>query len=232
MYVERLKINLKNIFFFSLVLFVYTLIYKVKKKIYITDFWLFEYSRPQNWQLWWNLFKKPGENMFSSTLTKTKQKGGVPKRQKIKYNWWYCLIRQKMRIKKTISELLEVSIELWPKPRNLKKRVNFQHFQTRKKAPYSTASYLFCIRETIVSHKVLPRRISVRFYFFAIKEALISEIQKKGWPHIIISPKDSKKVNIFEIGSLEVYNRGGGPRVYTVLRPYMYTYNNTCNITT
>ena len=29
-------------------------------------------------------------------------------------------------------------------------------------------------------------------------------------------PKDSKKVNIFEISSLEVYVWGGGPRVYTV----------------
>ena len=37
--------------------------------------------------------------------------------------------------------------------------------------------------------------------------------------------KDSKKVKIFEIGSLEVYEGGGGlPRVYTVLRPYMYVY--------
>ena len=45
----------------------------------------------------------------------------------------------------------------------------------------------------------------------------------KAGPRGAFAPK---KVNIFEIGSLEVYDRGGGggglPRVYTVLlRPYM-----------
>ena len=33
---------------------------------------------------------------------------------------------------------------------------------------------------------------------------------KNGWPDKLYCPKDSKKVNIFEIGSLEVYDRGGG----------------------
>ena len=33
-----------------------------------------------------------------------------------------------------------------------------------------------------------------------------------------------KKVNIFEIGSKYTIRGGGGPRVYTELRPYMYEY--------
>ena len=42
------------------------------------------------------------------------------------------------------------------------------------------------------------------YFFFPKKGSLISEIKKNGWT------KDSKKINIFEIGSLEVYDRGGG----------------------
>ena len=68
----------------------------------------------------------------------------------------------------------------------------------------------------------------VRFCFFAQKGVFNFQNSKKTANHINCiaqKGKDSKKINIFEIGSLEVYDRGGGlPRVYTVLRPYMYTY--------
>ena len=62
---------------------------------------------------------------------------------------------------------------------------------------------------------------SVRFWFFAQK-GVFNFRKKNCWPIIIICPKDSKKVNIFKIGSLEVYDRVGVPRVFIVLRPYMY----------
>ena len=42
-------------------------------------------------------------------------------------------------------------------------------------------------------------------FFPPKKGSLIFKIQKNGWPHKFICPKDSKKVNTFEIGSLEVY---------------------------
>ena len=51
---------------------------------------------------------------------------------------------------------------------------------------------------------MLPRHISVRFCFFAQKGVL--KFQNKKF----YCPKDSKKVNIFEIGLLEVYDGGGG----------------------
>ena len=47
---------------------------------------------------------------------------------------------------------------------------------------------------------------------------------KNGWTKKFYSPKDSKKGKIFEIGSPEVWEKGGGvplPRVYTIMRPYM-----------
>ena len=76
-----------------------------------------------------------------------------------------------------------------------------------------------------LAQKVLPRQNSVRFCFFAQKGVFNFQNSKKnGWPDKFYCPKDSKKVNIFEIGSLGVYDRGGLPRVYTVLRPYMYMY--------
>ena len=91
------------------------------------------------------------------------------------------------------------------------KSVNFQHFRRRKKAPYSTASYFFCIWVTIVPHK---KHYFVRFCFFTKNGVFIfRNSKKKGWPDIIICPKVSKKVNIFEIVSLEVYDRGGGAQV-------------------
>ena len=59
--------------------------------------------------------------------------------------------------------------------------------------------------------------------FLPKKDLYFSKFKKNGRPDITICLKDSKKVNIFEIGSLEVYDRGVGgvPRVYIELRPYM-----------
>ena len=111
------------------------------------------------------------------------------------------------------------------------KRVNFQYFQKQKKAPYSRASYLFCIWVTKVSHKkCYHAKIRYVFAFLPKKGSLIFKIQKNGWPDKFYCPKDSKKVNIFEIGSLEVYDRGGGVaqglhciaslHVYIYIKPY------------
>ena len=71
----------------------------------------------------------------------------------------------------------------------------------------------------IVSHKkCYLATFRYVFAFLPKKGSLIFKIQKKRLTNIIICPKDSKKVNIFEIGSLEVYH------TYTVFRPYMYVY--------
>ena len=42
------------------------------------------------------------------------------------------------------------------------------------------------------------------------KGSLIFETQKNRLTRYNICPKDSKKVKIFDVGSLEVYERGGG----------------------
>ena len=68
-------------------------------------------------------------------------------------------------------------------------------------------------------------------HFFCTKTGfLIFESQKNGWPHIITCPKDSKKVNIFEIGSLVVYDRGGGCPGSTLYCVLTCTYNRTYSV--
>ena len=69
-----------------------------------------------------------------------------------------------------------------------------------------------------LAQKVLPRHNLVRFYFFAQKGVYNFQNSKKKADQInSIVLRIPKRLNIFEIGSLEVL-----PRVYTVLRPYMY----------
>ena len=59
--------------------------------------------------------------------------------------------------------------------------------------------------------KLLPRHNSGRFYFFAQKGVIHFQNSKKTADHTnSIVLRIPKKVNIFEIGSLEVYDRGEG----------------------
>ena len=68
-----------------------------------------------------------------------------------------------------------------------------------------------CIWVTIVPHeKCFHATIRYVFAFLPQKGALILKMLKNGWPHKFYCPKDSKKVHIFEIGSLQVYDRRGG----------------------
>ena len=73
---------------------------------------------------------------------------------------------------------------------------------------YSFIPLLYMV--TIVSNKKYHAAFRTFRFFLTKKRSLIFEIQKNGWPHIIICSKDSKKVNIFEISSLKVYYRGVG----------------------
>ena len=134
LYVERLKINLKNIYFFFHLYYLFIHLSIRWRRRFILQ--IFDYLNIQDPKIGSYddiCLKSQGKMCFLLHLQKQQNGGGVQKDKKIKYNWWYCLIRQKMRIKKTISELLEVSIELWPKPRNLKKRVKKMFNQDERK---------------------------------------------------------------------------------------------------
>ena len=91
---------------------------------------------------------------------------------------------------------------------------------------YSFIPFLYMSYKSL-AQKVLPRQNSVRFCFLPKKGSLIFKIQKNGCPDKFYCPKDSKKVNIFEIGSLEVYYRGGvaqGLHCIASLHVYIYMY--------
>ena len=119
----------------------------------------------------------------------------APKRQKIKNAWWdvryvkKCAFKRQFKKYVTLINRFIRSIVMFETPKLIKKgfcffdhkRVYFQYFQKRKKAPYSyTASCLFCIWVTIVSHKnCYHATIRYVFAFLPKKGSLIFTIKKK-----------------------------------------------------
>ena len=113
-----------------------------------------------------------------------------------------------------------MGVELWPKNQNLKisricffhhKQANFQYFQKRKKSFifYSFIPHFICKTHLSSLKIALTPHFSIFLLFYQKRDKKNLKFKKNGWPDIFNCPKDSKKLKIFEIGPLEVYDRGG-----------------------
>ena len=116
-----------------------------------------------------------------------------------------------------------------PKPRFFEFR-GFGHYSTSNNSVNQCCIFLkssfkcasFDVSDSPIKHIFFLYFFGMFFVFLPKKWSFIFEFKKKvrltRYDHL------TKKVNIFEIGSLEVYGKGRGmvPRVYTELRPYMY----------